>query len=97
MSIKQEDYVTVPWETFSQLVKKEVDAWTGMWWLENRIPTLGEARGKVVLFSRFGGDGWGWGGTEKMGIRPPSWPDNRKEGFEWDCKGVRIRTQDWYV
>jgi len=69
----------------------------GMWFLENRIPTLGEVRGKVVLFSRFGGDGSAWPeGLEGIGIHPRWWPDSRKEGFEWDLKGTRVRTHDWY-
>jgi 1-phosphatidylinositol phosphodiesterase len=67
-----------------------------MWWLQNRVPTLGEARGKIVLFSRFGGDGRGWdGGLEGLGIHPASWPDSRKEGFEWGCGETTIRTHDW--
>lgn len=70
----------------------------GMWFLENRIPTLGEVRGKVVLFSRFGGDGSAWPeGLEGIGIHPTTWPDSRKEGFEYDLKGTRVRTHDWYV
>ncbi len=70
----------------------------GMWFLENRIPSLGEVRGKVVLFSRFGGDGAAWPERlEGIGIHPTTWPDNKKEGFEWDSKGTRVRTHDWYV
>jgi len=70
----------------------------GMWFLENRIPTLGEVRGKVVLLSRFGGDGACWPERlEGIGIHPTVWPDDRKEGFEWDLKGTCVRTHDWYV
>ncbi|KDQ12285.1 hypothetical protein BOTBODRAFT_161818 [Botryobasidium botryosum FD-172 SS1] len=97
MSIKQEDFETVPGLTFSALVKQYVYKEKSMWWLANRIPNLGEARGKVVLFSRFGGDGFGWDdGTEGMGIKPTIWPDNRKDGFEWYCKDTRVVTHDWY-
>ncbi|KAF9484915.1 PLC-like phosphodiesterase [Pholiota conissans] len=69
----------------------------GMWFLENRIPKLGEVRGKVVMLSRFGGNGDGWeGGLEGLGIHPTTWPDSEKEGFEWELKGTRVRTHDWY-
>lgn len=72
------------------------DGYRGMWFLENRIPKLGEVRGKVVLFSRFGGNGAGWeGGLEGMGIHPLTWPDSLKEGFEWLCKETLVKTHDW--
>ena len=63
MSVKQEDFATVPGSVFSELVRVDIMEGPGgkdMWFLENRIPQLGEVRGKVILFSRFGGDGEGW-------------------------------------
>lgn len=100
VSIKQEDYDVNSPEVFSTLVREEIEAGPGgigMWFLENRIPTLGEVRGRVVMFSRFG-DGAGWeGGLEGMGIHPTTWPDSAKEGFTWTCKDVLVRTQDWSV
>ncbi|KDR81865.1 hypothetical protein GALMADRAFT_59649 [Galerina marginata CBS 339.88] len=70
----------------------------GMWFLENRIPTLGEVRGKVVMLSRFGGNGDGWeGGLEGIGIHPTTWPDSLKDGFEWTLKDTLVRTHDWYA
>jgi 1-phosphatidylinositol phosphodiesterase len=109
MSIKQEDFPIHSPPTFSRLVKKCImanpggweepgnrDGYRGMWFLENRIPKLGEVRGKVVLFSRFGGNGAGWeGGLEGMGIHPLTWPDSLKEGFEWLCKETLVKTHDW--
>jgi 1-phosphatidylinositol phosphodiesterase len=99
MSIKQEDYKTTPWPLFSRLVHEEMLAGPGgkeIWFFENRIPLLGEVRGKVVLFSRFGGDGSGWeGGLEGLGIHPTTWPDSEKYGFEWNCKQTLVRTHDW--
>ncbi|KAF8162837.1 PLC-like phosphodiesterase [Crassisporium funariophilum] len=69
----------------------------GMWFLENRIPRLGEVRGKVVMLSRFGGNGAGWErGLEGIGIHPTTWPDSEKNGFEWELKGTTVRTHDWY-
>ncbi|KAF8415897.1 PLC-like phosphodiesterase [Boletus edulis BED1] len=90
VSIKQEDWDT---ELFPQLVHDEIVASPGglqMWFLENRIPNLGEVRGKAVMFSRFGSDGC------TNGIHPPIWPDSAKEGFEWECDGTLVRTHDWY-
>ena len=101
MSIKQEDYAITPPPQFSALVRKEIQMGPGgmdMWFLENRIPLLGEVRGKVIMFSRFGGDGDGWeGGLEGMGIHPTMWPDSNKEGFVWTCKNTLVKTQDWCV
>lgn len=100
MSIKQEDFNTTPPAEFSTLVHDEIFNGAGgrdMWFLENRIPQLGEVRGKVVMLSRFGGDGSGWeNGLEGMGIHPTTWPDSQKEGFQWMCKDTLVRTSDWY-
>lgn len=99
MSIKQEDFAIVPSQDFSQRVHDEIMSGPGgrdMWFLENRVPLLGEVRGKVVLFSRFGGDGKGWeGGVEGLGMHPTNWPDSEKEGFTWECKNTLVRTHDW--
>ncbi|KAF7353720.1 PLCXc domain-containing protein [Mycena venus] len=95
MSIKQE----APSSRFSQLVHDEIATGAGgrdMWFFESRIPTLGEVRGKVVLFSRFGnGEGWE-GGLNGMGIHPTYWPDSEKGGFTWMCNDTVVRTNDWY-
>ncbi|KZT70188.1 PLC-like phosphodiesterase [Daedalea quercina L-15889] len=100
MSIKQEDFAYTSEDLFSQLVHDEIMNGPGgrdMWFLDNRVPTLGEARGKVVMLSRFGGDGAGWDrGLEGMGIHPTAWPDSAKNGFTWQCKNTLVRTQDWY-
>ena len=57
---------------------------------------LGEVRGKVVMLSRFGGDGSGWeNGLEGLGIHPTAWPDSEKAGFTWRLKGTLVRTHDW--
>lgn len=97
MSIKQENTAT---ETFSRLLNREIKRGPGgrdMWYLDNRVPLLGEVRGKVIMFSRFGGGGAaGWeGGTEGIGIHPTTWPDSKKEGFTWECKNTIVRTHDW--
>lgn len=92
VSIKQEDSDTT---LFPKLLHDEIVASRGglqMWFLENRIPTLGEVRGKAVMFSRFGSHGWENGAN---GIHPPIWPDSVKDGFQWECDGTLVRTQDW--
>jgi 1-phosphatidylinositol phosphodiesterase len=101
VSIKQEDFGTQSPAAFSTLVREEIEAGPGgigMWFLGNRVPTLGEVRGKAIMLSRFGGDGAAWeGGLEGMGIHPTTWPDSAKEVFSWTCKDVQVRTQDWCV
>lgn len=62
------------------------------WFLEPRIPTLGEARGKIVLIRRFNNDdalhdGQGWG------IDGAAWPDNCADGT---VGSGLIRVQDFY-
>lgn len=42
MSIKQEDFTKTPAKTFSTLVKAEVYKNRDLWYLEDRIPSLGE-------------------------------------------------------
>jgi 1-phosphatidylinositol phosphodiesterase len=101
MSIKQEDFAKNSYIDFSRLVHDEIangPGARGMWFFKNRIPILGEVRGKVVLFSRFGGDGEGWDeGLEGLGIHPLVWPDSKKSGFSWQCKNTLIKTHDWCV
>ncbi|KAI0693724.1 PLC-like phosphodiesterase [Cytidiella melzeri] len=97
MSIKQEDAAT---DLFSQCVNQEITFGPGgrnMWFLDNRVPQLGEVRGKVVMFSRFGGNAECWsGGVEGIGIHPTTWPDSEKEGFTWNCKNTTVQIHDWY-
>ena len=99
MSLKQEDFAKTPLPLFSRLVHDEIMSGPGgrdMWFLENRIPRLGEVRSKVVMLSRFGGDGSEWeGGLEGLGIHPTAWPDSEKDGFTWTLKGTLVRTHDW--
>ncbi|KAF8352251.1 PLC-like phosphodiesterase [Amanita rubescens] len=97
VSIKQEDFEDTPPDKFSLLVRDEIinsPGGIGMWFLEDRIPRLGEVRGKAVMFSRFGGDGFGW--KEGLGIHPRRWPDSEKCGFTWRCNDTQVRTHDWY-
>ncbi|KAG2020875.1 hypothetical protein CC2G_006167 [Coprinopsis cinerea AmutBmut pab1-1] len=112
MSLKQEDFQVTSKDVWARLVREEIMASPGgfkntgpdgkrdmgMWYLENRIPTLGEVRGKVVMFSRFNGDKQNWeGGTQGMGIHPTRWPNSDRNGFVWKLKGTTVRTHDWYA
>ncbi|WOO80002.1 1-phosphatidylinositol phosphodiesterase [Vanrija pseudolonga] len=93
VSIKEE---TPPWHPdFSQMVYNEFKSYGDRWRFAETVPTLGEARGKGIIFTRFdrsNDNEW----PEGMGIHPTTWPDSRREGFEWDCKGTTVKTQDWY-
>lgn len=101
MSIKEEDSIIPSSPSFSRFVQKAIYSQPSrreLWFLENRVPSLGEVRGKIVLFSRFGMSGEGWdGGINIMGIHPPIWPKSRREGFEWTLAKTRVRAQDWYA
>ncbi|KAJ9134033.1 1-phosphatidylinositol phosphodiesterase [Pleurostoma richardsiae] len=59
------------------------------WFTEPHIPTLGEARGKIVLIKRYIADASqsGWG------IDAAEWPDNCADGT---VGGGLIRVQDFY-
>lgn len=72
-----------------------VDKRSDRWYTEPRVPTLGEARGRIVLVRRFWlddslkgeWDGQGWG------LDASAWPDNCEDGQVGGCS---IRVQDFY-
>ncbi|KAF8865444.1 phosphatidylinositol phospholipase-like protein C [Acephala macrosclerotiorum] len=65
------------------------------WFTDNRIPTLGETRKKVVLIRRFALDDSlkGENGGKGWAIDAESWPDNCADGT---CSSGEIRVQDFY-
>ena len=73
-----------------------VDKKRDRWWTEPKIPTLGAARGRIVVIRRFNlDDGMRrecWGGRG-WGVDASSWPDNCEDGR---CDGDQIRVQDFY-
>ena len=92
MSIKEEIPPFHP--LFSAMVERDLEVYREDWILDNQIPTLGEARGKAILFSRFEKvqeKEW----PEGMGMHPGPWPDSKPWVFEWDCAGTKVRVQDW--
>ncbi|KAL7423787.1 hypothetical protein Q5752_001371 [Cryptotrichosporon argae] len=90
MSLKEEDDAH---PLFATHVRRDLERHRARWFLDERVPALGEVRGRAMLLSRFDGDAH-W--SRKLGIHPTTWPDSRRDGFEWDCHGTPVRTQDWY-
>lgn len=94
ISIKREGIGSATDQHLSKILKLHY-ATDDRWFTENRIPALGEVRGKVVLIRRFAIDkslkkdnnGAGWA------IDAESWPDNCADGI---CSSGEIRVQDFY-
>ncbi|KKF96985.1 1-phosphatidylinositol phosphodiesterase [Ceratocystis platani] len=60
------------------------------WWTGSGIPTLGEARGKIILMSRFRPD---QEHQDRCGIQAAPWPDNCEDAL---AAGGLVRVQDFY-
>lgn len=65
------------------------------WFTEPRIPSLGEARGRIVLVRRFNNDGalQAEHGGRGWGIDASAWPDNCADGT---VDSGLVRVQDFY-
>lgn len=65
------------------------------WFTEPRIPSLGEARGRIVLLRRFNNDGalQAEHGGRGWGIDASAWPDNCADGT---VDSGLVRVQDFY-
>ncbi|EMT61805.1 PLC-like phosphodiesterase [Fusarium oxysporum II5] len=97
MSIKREGTGKGNDEQLGKYLKHSyADKRRSRWWTEPKIPTLGGARGRIVIVRRFNLDGemkktcWdgrGWG------IDAGAWPDNCEDG---KVPGGIIRVQDFY-
>lgn len=84
MSLKQEQgeqdaFIKLLFHVYVDQVPASKDgrlaAGRGRWFLEDRVPSLGEARGKIVMLSRFViAPSYGCPG----GISPPIWPNSQK-------------------
>lgn len=70
-------------ETFNWYLHNNTQAW----YLDNKIPKLGEARGKIILIRRFSSK------ADNLGINALGWKDNST--FYLDNKKIKI--QDEYV
>lgn len=94
MSVKDE----VRHEDFSRLVWLDMAKYDGIWFLENRVPTLGEVRGKAILLTRF------WASESRrirtivdfMRLIRDQGPDDRNwnEGRGWQVPGWGAPTKD---
>lgn len=83
LCIKEEDDDNAQ---FAQAVEKAIEADSDLWYTENALPTLGEVRGKIVLFRRFD--------DSELGINCRNgWADNTVFTME---NGVTIHVQDYY-
>lgn len=87
VSVKREGTGKGTDQTLSKILAKRYV--TDKWYTAPRIPSLGEARGKVVLIRRFNLDG----SIPELGIDGSVWPDNCADGT---CGSGQIRIQDFY-
>jgi len=95
MSLKREGVGSATDEQLSKILHDHYTTDSSRWFTENRIPILGEVRGKIVIIRRFFIDdslkklnnGKGWC------LDAESWPDNCIDGM---CSSGEIRVQDFY-
>jgi len=67
MSIKQEDSNS---NDFANIVGNVIKSKPELWYLDSKIPRMGEVRGKIILFRRYSA-------SENIGISMSRWSDNR--------------------
>jgi len=96
MSLKREGTGKGTDEQMSKHFKKNyVDKKRDFWWTEPKVPTLGQARGRIVIMRRHALDNElkkCWDGRG-FGIDAQHWPDNCEDGKVGDG---HIRVQDFY-
>lgn len=95
ISLKREGVGKATDQQLSKILHNHYSNEPGRWFTENRIPTLGEARRKVVIIRRFALDDSLKGENNGTGwcIDAESWPDNCADGM---CSSGEIRVQDFY-
>lgn len=86
MSVKEEHTASGATRSFESTFDSYVALNPGKWLLASSIPTLQQARGKIVLFRRFGA------ASTPKGIDASNWPDNTTFST-----GGALRVQDQYV
>lgn len=89
MSLKEESDATGndPGVTFEDRFDRYVDENRALWYLRNEIPTLGQVRGKIVLFRRFPAE------RTPKGINAHPFENDKTFTIEGPPK---LRIQDWY-
>jgi 1-phosphatidylinositol phosphodiesterase len=95
VSVKREGPGNATDEQLSRILHDHYAHPDSRWWVRPKIPTLGEARGKVILVRRFnlqenlkgehGGNGWG--------IDAAEWADNTAHAM---CPSGQLCIQDFY-
>lgn len=89
MSVKEEYNPANNTRTFEQTFDSYVAEHPDAWLLTEGIPTLDQARGKIVLLRRFKAK------AVPKGIAASNWADNKS--FEISNSAARIKIQDEYV
>ncbi|MBN2842542.1 MAG: phosphatidylinositol-specific phospholipase C domain-containing protein, partial [Sedimentisphaerales bacterium] len=69
MSVKEEYNPSNNTRTFVETFNSYVNQNPGLWHMGTKIPALGQVRGKIVLFRRFGG-------VSNLGLEATSWGDD---------------------
>jgi 1-phosphatidylinositol phosphodiesterase len=80
--------------TFQQVLDGYVQGFGSFFYLDNRIPTLGEVRGKIVVVRRFDLDG-----SDPRGLEPLTWQDNTTFDVTYsasDGESVTFHIEDQY-
>ena len=88
MSIKEESDAVENTRSFAQTFDAYVAQNPNLWYLDDHVPTLRQAAGKLVLFRRFSAAG-------PQGLDASRWPDNRT--FTITGTTAPVRVQDHYV
>ncbi|KWU41380.1 PLC-like phosphodiesterase, partial [Rhodotorula sp. JG-1b] len=91
VSVKQEN---TGHHEFAALVWELIDSTRPyMWYDQNMWPTLGQVRGRCVMFCRFGFDS----GRESAlcGLHPPVWPNDKPYPWRTEIGGRATVVQDW--
>ena len=98
MSLKREGAGAATDQQLSQIIRDHyVDPDTARWYTDPVVPTLDQARGKIVLIRRFHLDKTSklkeLGGKGGLGLDASSWADNAPDSL---CPTGQIRIQDFY-
>lgn len=86
MSVKEDISISLNKKKFSSLVEKYISENSDMWYTENRIPTLDEVRGKIVLFNRYD--------ESAFGLATSEWEDNCS--FKNYQQSFTLNVQDYF-
>jgi len=88
MSVKEEHDPSNNTRSFEATFDSYVAANAAKWYLQESVPTLNQAKGKIVLVRRFGA------GSLPKGIRAVNWADNTT--FWINNAASKLRVQDYY-